>query len=185
MTRLDKTFDFDAFIDAPNTRAFIGKNYDYYKKIWSIDCIKANRDPRRMMRMHWNWLAIFMVPAWLGYRKMYAHAAVWTGIIALLSFCEEFFHLKLSGGYGVGNFIFALLLKSLYFHHTVEFFEKNRHRSAQDLEALILERGGTSVMQAILATILCMGAIILATSLGYAMGQPTLAIDMDSANVPV
>ncbi len=185
MRAIDQNFDFDAFINAPQTRAFVGRNYDHYKKLWEIDYIKVNRNPQRMMRMHWNWLAIFLVPAWLGYRKMYMHVAVWIGVIALLTFLEAFYHWHLSGGFTGANLVFALLSKSLYFHHARNFFEKNAHRGAGDLDVLIREKGGTSVPQAIVFTIVGLGAIYLATVAGETFGVPTMAIDLDGANVPV
>jgi hypothetical protein len=68
------------------TKIFIGQKHEYYLKKWAIAENKKGKQS-------WNWAAFFLGFLWMTYRKMYAYAFIFIGLLALETIIEYVFDL--------------------------------------------------------------------------------------------
>jgi len=68
-------------------RLFVGENYPYYARNW-------RRMEEEKRQPFWNWAAFFLGVGWMGYRKMYRYAAIFTAIILIELILEYVFKLE-------------------------------------------------------------------------------------------
>ena|GEM_PF-4853170 len=144
--------EFEAFINDPIVTQFIGKNFEHYKEIWTKD-MEGRDDMNRMpAAYHLNWLALLVsCGAWFGYRKMYRTAFIWLGALIALNLVSDFTGLSSDiNNYLFPNLMMALWSKSMYMHHTWDFYKKNKNTSRPQLNSLIQEKGGVSIPGAIM-----------------------------------
>lgn len=171
---IEKNFDFDAFINAPTVRAFIGKNYDHYKDIWSADYAKKKSLTGIITAWHLNWLGLLAGPvSWLAYRKMYAAAIGVTLVYCLATFVEFYLGKPFPTAAFVGvNVAVASIGKGQYFAHVMNFIEKNGTLSQAMFEQRIARDGGVSVPLAVAGFILSISAIIGCAAIGETIFGP-------------
>ncbi len=177
-----KNFDFEAFINAPTVHAFIGKNYQHYKEIWSADYAKYGKPERIMASMHFNLLALLMPPAWFAYRKMWTVLLIWLGAICGLTVVAAVTGIDIPGGTWTGmNIVIALMSKGMYFDHVTKFFEANKNLPGPALDRAIERQGGTSAGMAILGTVFSV-LVIIAVEIGcYFYTNTTSAVIVDTS----
>jgi uncharacterized membrane protein (Fun14 family) len=114
-----------------------------------------------------GWGFILGPVVWYSHRKMYLMALGIIGIYMLVTFFEEYFNLGLgSVSFAATNIILALMAKSTYLQHIIDFFHRNREISGQQLDDLIASNGGTSKIAAFLFFAFSIMAIILASITG-------------------
>jgi hypothetical protein len=171
---IDKNFDFDAFINAPTVRAFIGKNYDHYKEIWGRDYAKKKSVTGIISSFHLNWLGLLAGPvSWFSYRKMYG-AAIGVTIVYCAATLVEYYYGKpfpTAGFVGV-NVAIASMAKGQYFAHVMNFLEKNNTLSQAMFEQRIARDGGVSWPLAVAGFILSIAAIIGCAAIGEIVFGP-------------
>jgi len=158
-----KDIDFESFINSPNVKAFIGKNYDYYKGIWTRDYEKKGRNILKIsVAHHWNWLGFLAgLPVWYCYRKMYGMAAMLTALYCAPTVYEYYAEDPISPAAFLGvNLVLLLHSKGTYFVLVLDFFEKNKDLSQSELEEKIARKGSASTLAAIIGGLLVYGAII-------------------------
>ena len=156
-----RNFNFDAFINAPKVKDFIGNNYEHYRDLWTADYAKHGKPERIMTSMHFNLLALLMPPAWFGYRKMWVVLWSWLGLICGMTVLDEIFNADIpAASWTVANVVVAILCKGAYFDHVVKFFETNKNLPGPALERAIQRQGGTSVGMAFLACFISLIVIL-------------------------
>jgi hypothetical protein len=177
-----KNFNFEAFINAPTVQAFIGKNYQHYKEIWSADYTKYGKPERMVASMHFNLLALLMPPAWFAYRKMWKVLLIWLGAICGLTVVATVSGVDIPGGAWTGvNIVIALMSKGMYFDHVTKFFEANKNLPGPALDRAIERQGGTSAGMAILGTVFSV-LVIIAVEIGcYFYTNTTNAVIVDTS----
>lgn len=151
-----KDLDFNEFMKNEDVVAFIGKNFVHYRDIWEIDYGKSKGNLRKIvLARHVNALAMLVcVPAWFGYRKMYAAAGGITALLCLATFLESWVKIPLpSSIFLVVNLLIATQTKGFYFDHVVRFFDRNKNTDRKTLEPLLIQKGGVSVGASLLWTV--------------------------------
>jgi|GEM_PF-3105337 hypothetical protein len=164
-----QNFDLPTFLMNPKVADFVGKDFGRFQEIWINDYKKTGHNVARMgLRYHWTWLGFILGPVvWYSHRKMYLMALGIIGIYMLVTFFEEYFNLGLgSVSFAATNIILALMAKSTYLQHIIDFFHRNREISGQQLDDLIASNGGTSKIAAFLFFAFSIMAIILASITG-------------------
>ena len=171
---IDSNFDFDAFINAPTVRAFIGKNYDYYKDIWAKDYAKKKSIAGIMSSFHLNWLGLLAGPvSWFCYRKMYGVAIGITALYCVATLLEYYIGKPISStAFVAANVILASMAKGYYFAHVRNFIEKNGTLSQTMFEQRIARDGGVSIPLAVGGFILSISAIIGCAAIGETIFGP-------------
>lgn len=71
--------------DAENLKLFIGKNYEYFFKKWTIA-------EKRKSKLSWNWAAFLLGFSWMAYRKMYRYSWLFIGLVVVEAICEYIFN---------------------------------------------------------------------------------------------
>jgi hypothetical protein len=171
---LNQTFDFDAFINSPDVRTFIGRNYEHYKSLWSADYAKKQSLGHMITSWHLNWLALLAGPVtWYAYRKMFGPA-----IGLILGYCALTLYQYYNGqGFSPSIFIggsigLAFIGKGFYLAYVIRFFEKNKNVSRLMLEQRIASQGGASTPFAVAAFILMIAALTASAALGETLFGP-------------
>lgn len=162
-------FDYRTFINNPQVEAFIGKDYEHFKVLWTSDFEKKKGNALRVITsLHWTWLGVLAGPiVWFSYRKMYKLAWGLVGLFSAATFLEDFFGLHVgSGAYMGANLMLALMAKGYYFEHVVGFFHENKDASQAQMAELIATKGGTSTLAAVIMFVMGIICVIAASILG-------------------
>lgn len=140
-------FDFSVFMKNNDIATFIGKNYEYYQKLWEKDSQKSKGNPRKIiLAKHINALAMLVsAPAWFGYRKMHTTAASISALFCLATFLESWIKIPIpSPIFLVVQLFIGAQTKGIYFDHVVRFFDRNKNTDRKTLEQLMVQKGGVS-----------------------------------------
>ncbi|MBH1432479.1 DUF2628 domain-containing protein [Stenotrophomonas maltophilia] len=136
----------------------VGGNFPIYRQRWRLDQGIATGSGT------WHWPAFLLGLIWMMYRKMYRLAAMWTGLLLLVSVVETLLDvpdglsLVITFALGITTGIFG---NSWYLAHCQRQIAQARAVTGGDearLRSELTARGGTSVV----ATL---GAIVIATVL--------------------
>jgi hypothetical protein len=162
------------FLENPEIDQFIGKKSLYYRTLWLKNYNKKNSIKSILTSANWNWGAFLCLcpVTWLAYRKMLGYWFV--VILTCLSIFLKAYFSKDSTSYWIDKHIFfdsffdslfpifpVVLLygKNYYFLHTITFFEKIKDLSSERRGKLIAQKGGVSVLHAVIGTIFYFGLI--------------------------
>lgn len=136
------------------TANFIGPKYRYYEAKWATPQFRENAQS-------WNWAAFFGCGLWLAYRKMYAYAWGMVGLQIITNLCIAMIHvdhvlfiawrvaIALVIG-TMGNFIYR-------FHIDKQAAEIVATKTADNAQAELVRRGGTSVVAVFVFLVLSVG----------------------------
>ncbi|MCP4201226.1 MAG: DUF2628 domain-containing protein [bacterium] len=166
-------------IAADELETFIGLKKDYYIRQWAVPG-----------SMSFNWAAFFFGICWLGYRKMYATAAIVIAVLLLETVVEDLVIVNVLGapqaaqliGYAVAialSLVCGWLGNRWYFRRAIRVIAEVR-RSAPDENAhsrRLARRGGTSAWGPVLvALMLLLGLFISA----FVVPSPAMYADVSS-----
>lgn len=148
-----ESFDIDSFLNDPDTRQFVGKNFDIFATLWRKDWSRKNSYKSIATSFHWNAVAVLVSPAiWFAYRKMYGASLSIIFILCTMIAIENFFHFEIPPSvYSGWQIAIGLLTKGQYFFHVHSSLKKIKSLPLEDRKKEILRRGGTSTSAAILA----------------------------------
>lgn len=101
-----------------------GPLLEYYDKA------KAKRKP---ILWSFDWLAFFVLPAWLGYRRQWVLYAALIGSIAVVTVVADWMHVRLpSGAFGGALIALALTARGLLFTNANGAYFKLKRAGIQD-----------------------------------------------------
>jgi hypothetical protein len=133
-------------------QAFVGRKASYYLRKWAPLLEGGRRDTG------FNWAAFFLSGIWIGYRKMYAVAFIFYGVIALETLVEEIVFVHVLGEEppaALGRLIPIAIAaicgtcgNGWYLSHARKMIAETKTQGLQD-DAFLLalaKRGGTSVL---------------------------------------
>ncbi|NCC21060.1 MAG: DUF2628 domain-containing protein [Alphaproteobacteria bacterium] len=169
--------DLPAFVDHPDTIAFVGRSHLAYRESW-LRAYKKKQSIKGVQRsISLNFPALLAFPFWCGYRKLYLPLAGFTLLIFPAILFEIFSGTLLPSWIYILFFLYAgTRANGLYLSRIIRFFEKNLNdKDEEDRARLIRRKGGTSVTSgalALLAFILSLVAefqagVLLAETLGF------------------
>ncbi|MBL4805017.1 MAG: DUF2628 domain-containing protein [Alphaproteobacteria bacterium] len=169
--------DLERFLDREDIKQLIGKNYDLYRAVWVREFDKVvNKETRDRVKGAFNWLALISFPIWAAYRKMYMYFFVYAGIMAAITFFEEYYLYTLPAGALLPVYIIlAIMSRDLYLHHLVELDKKMDMLRDFKKEEFIKHHGGVSKLYAWLALpafIILMLVVMFAGSYAGGHGNP-------------
>ena len=169
--------DLERFLDREDIKQLIGKNYDLYRAVWVREFDKVvNKETRDRVKGSFNWLALISFPIWAAYRKMYMYFFVYAGIMAAITFFEEYYLYTLPAGALLPVYIIlAIMSRDLYLHHLVELDKKMDMLRDFKKEEFIKHHGGVSKLYAWLALpafIILMLVVMFAGSYAGGNGNP-------------
>lgn len=111
-------------------------------------------EKRKMQIVSINWLALFLFPAWLGYRKQWSILIALTAIFSVLPFLEGMFSFKLpTPGFAGGLLAVGLLANSFLLMNAQKDFSRLK-QSGMDNDAIknqLENKASPSVKTAVLS----------------------------------
>ena len=166
--------DLERFLDREDIKGLIGKNSDLYRAYWVREYDKVvNKETRERVKGSFNWLALLSFPIWAAYRKMYLYFLVYAGIMAVVTFIEEYYLFLLPSGVFFPVYVLlALMSRDLYLYHLVEISKKMDMLRDFKRDEFIKRHGGVSKLYAWLALPVFLVLMILTMIAGgYAGGH--------------
>ncbi|MDU3922888.1 MAG: DUF2628 domain-containing protein [Klebsiella pneumoniae] len=138
----------------------VGGNFPIYRQRWRLDQGIATGSGT------WHWPAFLLGPIWMMYRRMYRLAAMWVGLLLLISVVEtlldvpEGVSLVITIALSVTTGVFG---NSWYLAHCQRLIAQSRAVTGGDdarLRSELTARGGTSVVATLIAIVI---AVALST----------------------
>lgn len=131
----------------------VGGNFPVYRQRWRLDQGIANGSGT------WHWPSFLLGPVWMMYRKMYRLAAVWVGLLLLISVVESLLYVP-EGLSLVITFVLSITTgifgNTWYLAHCQRQIARARSVAGGDearLRAELAARGGTSVIATLIAIV--------------------------------
>lgn len=125
----------------------------------------------------WNWPAFLFGPIWMGYRKLYAEAAIYIGIIILLFIIE-----LLMNSPSLFRFIYFLISIAAGMYGNTIYYRKAKksveeiliiHKEKEKRQFLISKKGGTSGWGIAYGIIVLIGGSMIMGMIDEAMSSDT------------